>query len=61
MMIGLYEELMPPCESWSDLDYTYIGPCLPKTRVRLSEELEAFLEQGSKPDLHRVWEHAPRE
>jgi UDP:flavonoid glycosyltransferase YjiC (YdhE family) len=49
MMIGLYQELIPPCESWSDLDYTYIGPCLPKTRVRLSEELEAFLRQGSKP------------
>jgi UDP:flavonoid glycosyltransferase YjiC (YdhE family) len=49
MMIGLYEELMPPCERWSDLDYTYIGPCLPKTHVRLSEELEAFLAQGSKP------------
>jgi len=49
MMIGLYEELMPPCESWGHLDYTYVGPCLPKTRVRLSEELEAFLRQGSKP------------
>src|SRR5262249_16411519 len=49
MMIGLYPELMPPCESWSDLDYTYIGPCLPKTQVRLSAELEAFLGRGSKP------------
>lgn len=49
MMIGLYEELMPPCKSWSDLDHTYIGPCLPQTQVRLSEDLEAFLAQGSKP------------
>jgi UDP:flavonoid glycosyltransferase YjiC (YdhE family) len=40
---------MPPCESWNDLDYTYIGPCLPRTRVRLSDELEAFLGGGSKP------------
>ena len=49
MMIGLYEELMPACESWRNLDYTYIGPCLPRTRVRLSDELEAFLQQGPKP------------
>lgn len=49
MMIGLYEELMPPCETWNDLDYTYIGPCLPRNQVGLSEELEAFLGQGSKP------------
>jgi UDP:flavonoid glycosyltransferase YjiC (YdhE family) len=49
MMIGLYKELMPPCESWRDFEYTYIGPCLPTTRVRLSEDLEAFLRSGSKP------------
>jgi UDP:flavonoid glycosyltransferase YjiC (YdhE family) len=49
MMIGLYEELMPPCRSWTDFDYSYIGPCLPRTRVPLSDELEAFLGQGSKP------------
>ena len=49
MMVGLYEELMPPCESWRDLDYTYIGPCLPRTKVPLSDELEAFLARGSKP------------
>ena len=49
MMIGLYKELMPPCDSWDHLDYTYIGPCLPRTQVRLSEELEAFLQKGSKP------------
>ena len=49
LMIGLYKELMPPCDGWSDLDYTYVGPCLPKTRARLSEELEAFLSQGPKP------------
>jgi sterol 3beta-glucosyltransferase len=49
MMIGLYEELMPPCRTWDRLDYSYIGPCLPKTRVRLSEDLEAFLQRGSKP------------
>ena len=49
MMIGLYKELMPPCDSWDDLDYSYIGPCLPKTQVRLSDELEAFLRKGSKP------------
>jgi UDP:flavonoid glycosyltransferase YjiC (YdhE family) len=49
MMVGLYEELMPACESWRDVDYTYIGPCLPRTRVRLSDELEAFLARGSKP------------
>jgi UDP:flavonoid glycosyltransferase YjiC (YdhE family) len=49
MMVGLYEELMPPCQSWGDIDYTYIGPCLPRTQVRLSDELEAFLGRGSKP------------
>src|SRR5262249_12026896 len=49
MMVGLYEQLMPPCRSWTDLDYTYIGPCLPRTRVRLSAELEAFLRRGPKP------------
>jgi sterol 3beta-glucosyltransferase len=49
MMVGLYEELMPPCPSWGDIDYTYIGPCLPNTQVRLSDELEAFLGRGSKP------------
>lgn len=49
MMIGLYKELMPPCKAWSDIDHTYIGPCLPTTQVRLSDELETFLGQGSKP------------
>lgn len=49
MMIGLYEELMPRCKSWKDLDYSYIGPCLPQTDVRLSEELETFLEKGPEP------------
>lgn len=49
MMVGLYEELMPPCSSWGDIDYTYIGPCLPRTQVRLSDDLEAFLARGSKP------------
>jgi len=48
MMIGLYEELMPPCPSWN-FDYSYIGPCLPRTRPRLSDDLEAFLKRGSKP------------
>ena len=49
MMVGLYEELMPPCESWRNLDYSYIGPCLPRTAARLSDDLEAFLQRGSKP------------
>jgi sterol 3beta-glucosyltransferase len=49
MMVGLYEELMPPCESWRHFDYSYIGPCLPRTAVRLSDDLEAFLQRGSKP------------
>jgi len=49
MMIGLYEELMPPDDRWTDFDYTYIGPCIPKTQVRLSDELESFLSAGSKP------------
>src|SRR5262249_37720934 len=49
MMIGLYEELLPPCDSWRHLDYTYIGPCLPKDEVRLSDDPDAFLKQGSKP------------
>jgi UDP:flavonoid glycosyltransferase YjiC (YdhE family) len=49
MMVGLYEELMPPCRSWKTLDYSYIGPCLPRGDVRLSDELEAFLRKGSKP------------
>jgi UDP:flavonoid glycosyltransferase YjiC (YdhE family) len=49
MMIGLYKELMPPCEAWKNIDYTYIGPCLPTTRVRLSDDLETFLGRGSKP------------
>lgn len=49
MMIGLYEELLPPCESWTNFDYTYIGPCLPTAKVPLSKSLEAFLRKGSKP------------
>jgi len=49
MMIGLYRDLMPPCDTWDDLDHTYIGPCLPRTRVPLSEDLETFLRQGTKP------------
>ena len=49
MMIGLYEELMPPCPTWTDIDHTYIGPCLPNTDVQLSDDLEAFLVRGSKP------------
>jgi sterol 3beta-glucosyltransferase len=49
MMIGLYEDLMPPCRSWTDFDYSYIGPCLPRTQVPLSDDLEAFLARGSKP------------
>jgi len=49
MMIGLYDELMPPCPSWSDLSYSYIGPCLPKTDVRLPDDVEAFLRKGPKP------------
>jgi UDP:flavonoid glycosyltransferase YjiC (YdhE family) len=49
MMVGLYRELMPPCASWRDLNYTYIGPCLPSDRVRLSDDLEDFLGRGAKP------------
>jgi UDP:flavonoid glycosyltransferase YjiC (YdhE family) len=50
MMVGLYEELMPPCPSWrGKIDYSYIGPSLPKARVPLSDGLEAFLARGSKP------------
>ncbi len=49
MMVGLYPELMPPCESWRDIHYSYIGPCLPSARVRLSDALETFLARGSKP------------
>jgi len=49
LMIGLYEELIPACPSWRAFDYTYIGPCLPRTPVRLSDELEAFLAKGAKP------------
>jgi len=49
MMVGLYEELMPPCPSWRDIDYSYIGPSLPKAKVPLSDELETFLAKGSKP------------
>jgi UDP:flavonoid glycosyltransferase YjiC (YdhE family) len=49
LMIGLYEDLMPACPSWRDLDYSYIGPCLPSDPVPLSDELEAFLARGSKP------------
>lgn len=49
MMVGLYEDLMPACPSWRDLPYTYIGPCLPRTHVRLSHELETFIARGSKP------------
>jgi hypothetical protein len=48
MMIGLYEELMPACESWQ-FDYSYIGPVLPRTQVPLSDELEDFLAAGPKP------------
>lgn len=49
LMIGLYRELMPACPSWSRFGYTYIGPALPRTTVRLSDDLEAFLARGSKP------------
>ena len=51
MMVGLYEELMPPCASWKEQNfpYTYIGPCLPRTTVRLSDALETFIARGSKP------------
>jgi len=50
MMIGLYEELIPPCPSWErTFDYTYIGPSLPRTEVQLSDELESFIEAGEKP------------
>jgi len=49
MMIGLYEELMPPCASWADIDYTYVGPCLPQAQVPLAPELETFLSRGAKP------------
>ncbi len=49
MMIGLYEELLPPCPDWADIDYSYIGPCLPSDPVALSPELERFLAAGPKP------------
>ncbi len=49
MLIGLYEELMPPCPTWSRIDHTYIGPCIPSDDVPLSDELEAFLAGGEKP------------
>ena len=48
MMMGVYEELIPPCPTW-DFDYSYIGPCLPKAEVSLSDPLEAFLQRGSEP------------
>jgi UDP:flavonoid glycosyltransferase YjiC (YdhE family) len=48
LMLGAYEELMPPCPSWN-FPYKYIGPCLPRTKVALSESLEAFLGRGEKP------------
>jgi UDP:flavonoid glycosyltransferase YjiC (YdhE family) len=48
MMMGFYEELVPPCPSWT-LDYSYIGPNIPRTDVQLSNDLEAFLTAGSKP------------
>jgi vancomycin aglycone glucosyltransferase len=49
MMIGLYEELMPPCPTWSRIDHTYIGPCIPSDDVKLRPELEEFIASGSKP------------
>jgi len=49
MMIGLYEELMPPCPTWDRIDYTYIGPCIPSDDVKLADDLEAFLERGTQP------------
>jgi sterol 3beta-glucosyltransferase len=49
MMIGLYEELLPPGEGWRNFDYTYIGPVLPRTQPRLSDPLEAFLAAGDEP------------
>ena len=49
MMIGLYEELVPPCPSWSSIDYSYIGPCIPSQPAVLSDSLEEFLSQGSAP------------
>ena len=61
MMIGLYEELMPPCSAWSDLDYTYIGPCLPRTRVQLARRAGGVPAPGPEAHLHRLREHAPFE
>jgi UDP:flavonoid glycosyltransferase YjiC (YdhE family) len=49
MMMAAYDHLMPPCPTWTDFDYTYIGPSLPRTQVPLSDELEAFIEAGEKP------------
>lgn len=50
MMIGLYEELMPPCPSWAkQVDYSYIGPILPRTDVSLSPELDDFISKGDPP------------
>ncbi len=49
MMIGLYEELMPPCPTWDRIDHTYIGPCIPSDDAQLPAELEAFLGRGTQP------------
>ena len=48
MLMGVYEELMPPCPSWK-FDYSYIGPSVPNADVKLSEPLEAFLAAGDAP------------
>lgn len=49
MMIGLYEDLLPPCRTWREEDFTYIGPCIPSDDVALSPELEDFLGRGTQP------------
>lgn len=49
MMIGLYEELMPPCPTWQRIDHSYIGPCIPSDDAKLSDGLEDFLSHGSQP------------
>ena len=48
MLMGVYEEFIPPCPSW-DFEYSYIGPCLPREEVPLSDPLEAFLRRGAAP------------
>ena len=51
MMIGLYEELMPPCPTWKRIDYSYIGPCIPSDDVSSPTRSRISYRAGQSPSM----------